>query len=86
MTDHVPLRTCIVCRQRAKKSELLRFVSGEAGFLFYDAKGDEPGRGFYLCRTGKCLERYIRMPKKYATKFRLREIVPESIKQLKDHA
>ncbi|NIA18847.1 MAG: DUF448 domain-containing protein [Xanthomonadaceae bacterium] len=85
MTGHVPQRTCIVCRYRTDKAELLRFVSDEAGFLFYDAKGDKSGRGFYLCRKGSCLEKYIRIPKKYSTKFRLREIVPESVKQLKDH-
>lgn len=85
MTGHVSLRTCIVCRHRSKKAELFRFVSDEAGFLSYDAKGDKSGRGFYLCRTGNCLEKYIRIPKKYSTKFRLREIVPESVKQLKDH-
>jgi uncharacterized protein len=52
---HVPLRTCIACRQSAGKRELVRLVSC-AGGIEVDLKGKKPGRGVYLCARRKCWE------------------------------
>jgi len=58
MSRHVPTRTCIVCKQKFPKSTLRRFVckfeQGEARFV-YDPNYDQPGRGFYVCSSPKCL-------------------------------
>ena len=48
---HVPLRTCVGCRKRRPKHELLRLVNTESGLKV----GDANGRGIYLCRTIDCL-------------------------------
>jgi uncharacterized protein len=55
-----PQRTCIGCRARAGKSELLR-VTARDGQLYVDGLPDpgsrRPGRGAYLHPSAACLER-----------------------------
>jgi predicted RNA-binding protein YlxR (DUF448 family) len=57
--DHIPIRTCLSCRRKAGKSELVRFVINERGGLCRDEKMRLPGRGAYVCKTGSCLEKMI---------------------------
>lgn len=52
---HVPLRTCIACRQTASKRDLIRLVSTIEGVVI-DSKGRKPGRGVYLCPVRECWE------------------------------
>lgn len=56
-----PVRTCIGCRARATKRELLRLVAGtdadgRAGswFVAPDPSGTAPGRGAHLHPTAEC--------------------------------
>ncbi|MHB1350576.1 MAG: DUF448 domain-containing protein [Desulfobulbus sp.] len=53
---HVPLRTCVVCRRRAPKTELDRWLFQE-GRLAHDERQQAPGFGHYCCRDGACRER-----------------------------
>ena len=46
---HVPLRTCLGCRQRRAKRELVRLVRRADGVVVRDASGAAPGRGAYVC-------------------------------------
>jgi uncharacterized protein len=59
LTDQ-PVRTCIGCRQRAARSELLRVTLGEdtSGLpvVVPDPRGSAPGRGAHLHPTTTCLE------------------------------
>jgi uncharacterized protein len=48
------VRTCVGCRARAAKSELLRVVAVE-GSLVPDPRGKLPGRGAHLHPDGDCL-------------------------------
>jgi len=48
--DHVPLRTCVGCRRRRPRSELVRLAAGAAGAVILDIPARAPGRGAYLCR------------------------------------
>ena len=61
-----PVRTCIGCRERATKRELLRIVAGtdaesregsQSGswFVVPDPGGTAPGRGAHLHPTDRCL-------------------------------
>ncbi len=52
---HVPIRTCIGCRKKRKKEEMLRFVNVAEQILFVRGKKDLHGRGFYLCPDILCL-------------------------------
>jgi uncharacterized protein len=53
---HVPERTCIVCRQKAEKRRLTRFVRLPEG-VFADLSGKRDGRGAYLCDNLTCRQR-----------------------------
>jgi predicted RNA-binding protein YlxR (DUF448 family) len=57
---HVPLRSCIACRERYPKRELIRVVCSPEGTLEIDPKGKRPGRGAYLCRNRQCWEQALR--------------------------
>ena len=60
-----PVRTCIGCRERAAKRELLRVVAGTdaedqdraqgSWFVVPDPSGTAPGRGAHLHPTSECL-------------------------------
>lgn len=51
-----PVRTCIGCRARAGKSELLRVSAREAQCL-PDPRSRQPGRGAYLHPRLECLDK-----------------------------
>jgi predicted RNA-binding protein YlxR (DUF448 family) len=53
---HVPLRTCISCRETKPKRELLRIVRTPDGHVLIDAGGKKSGRGAYLCARLSCWE------------------------------
>src|SRR5512136_628223 len=53
---HVPERTCIVCRQKRPKWEMVRIVRTPQGTLEIDSRGKKAGRGAYLCRAQDCWE------------------------------
>ncbi len=53
---HVPLRTCIACRETKPKRELLRVVRTPDGHVVMDASGKKSGRGAYLCARLSCWE------------------------------
>ncbi|MER3521314.1 MAG: DUF448 domain-containing protein, partial [Acidimicrobiia bacterium] len=42
---HVPLRTCVGCRRKAPKQEMLRIVATKDGRVEIDPVGSMPGRG-----------------------------------------
>ncbi|MCH5350350.1 MAG: YlxR family protein [Clostridiales bacterium] len=51
---HIPIRTCIVCRQQKERDALVRLVfDGDCG-IAVDATGKLPGRGAYVCKEGDC--------------------------------
>ncbi|MEX0754234.1 MAG: YlxR family protein [Actinomycetota bacterium] len=50
-----PERTCVGCRQRATKGDLLRVVKAPDGTLRVDPAGSAPGRGAYLHRDPDCV-------------------------------
>ena len=53
---HVPIRTCVVCRDKAGKRHLMRVVRTPEG-VFVDPTGKMNGRGAYLCEN--CWERAV---------------------------
>ena len=54
-TSHVPERTCIGCRQRAPRAQLLRLVLTSGGELDVDARAVRPGRGAWIHPDPECL-------------------------------
>ena len=51
------LRSCLSCRTRRPRNELLRLVVGEAGRVELDWTARRPGRGAWVCPRPDCLER-----------------------------
>jgi uncharacterized protein len=54
-----PERSCVGCRARAPKAELLRVVRTPAGVRF-DPLGSAPGRGAYIHRDPACVATALR--------------------------
>lgn len=51
---HVPMRTCVGCRQEQPKRQLVRVVRTPGGPVVVDLTGKAAGRGAYLCRRPEC--------------------------------
>ena len=54
--DHVPTRTCAVCRAQRPKRDLDRLVRASDGLIHRDPTGKLAGRGTYLCHEPTCRE------------------------------
>ncbi|MFK4213376.1 YlxR family protein [Streptomyces sp. NPDC030920] len=54
-----PERTCVGCRERAAKSELLRIVV-DGNACVPDPRGTLPGRGAYVHPVSVCLDLAVR--------------------------
>ncbi|MEU3249588.1 YlxR family protein [Streptomyces sp. NPDC006997] len=54
-----PERTCVGCRERAAKTELLRIVAIEDACV-PDPRGTLPGRGAYVHPAPVCLDQAVR--------------------------
>ena len=57
---HIPVRTCIACRQPQAKRQLVRVVRTVLGQVQVDLTGKKAGRGAYLCPTRACWELALR--------------------------
>ena len=56
---HLPLRTCIVCREVAGKRALVRVVRTATG-VEVDSTGKKAGRGAYVHATRRCWEQVLK--------------------------
>ncbi len=51
----VPVRTCIGCREKRNKEEMIWLAQSPGGVVVVNRKRPHQGRGFYLCRDLRCL-------------------------------
>ena len=56
----VPLRTCVVTREKLEKKDLLRVVKNNEGEFFVDETGKANGRGAYIKKDIDTLEKAIK--------------------------
>lgn len=54
-----PVRTCVGCRARASRSDLLRVVAQD-GALVIDERAVLPGRGAWVHPESECLDKALR--------------------------
>ncbi len=54
--DHIPMRTCAVCRQVRPKRSMTRLVRSADGTVAPDPSGRAAGRGTYVCDDPACRE------------------------------
>ena len=67
----MPQRTCVGCRQKKDKKDLIRVVINKEGEIGIDRTGKMPGRGAYICDDINCLEKAIKtksLEKSFETK------------------
>ncbi len=57
---HVPLRTCVGCRQVRPKREMIRIVRTPDRTIEVDETGKKSGRGAYLCPNWECWQKALR--------------------------
>lgn len=72
----IPQRSCVVCRTKKDKNELIRIVKNQANEINIDESGKMPGKGAYICDSIECLEKGI---KSKALKRALEIDVPDEI-------
>jgi uncharacterized protein len=56
MPKHVPLRSCVACRDSKPKRELVRVVRVSDARVEVDRTGKKDGRGAYFCPAQECWE------------------------------
>ena len=57
---NIPQRTCIGCREKKDKKDLIRVVKDKEGNIFIDKTGKANGRGAYICDDITCLDKAIK--------------------------
>ena len=59
---HVPIRTCVICRKKKNKEELIRLVLDKDNRIVIDELQKKEGRGIYLCSNDtSCKEKFTRI-------------------------
>ena len=57
---HEPIRTCISCKIKRTKKELIRLALDAQGRVVRDESGKIAGRGAYVCKSLSCWEGLVR--------------------------
>lgn len=83
-SKHVPVRTCVSCREPGAKRELTRIVRISEGNVEIDATGKKNGRGAYLCEKPACWRSAIESP--VLSRALKIPLSPASVERLKEHA
>jgi len=52
----IPMRSCVMCRDKVEKRSLLRIIRNTDGKIEFDPTGKKNGRGVYLCRKEECIQ------------------------------
>ena len=52
----IPLRTCVVTREKLEKKDLIRVVKNNEGVVSIDLTGKANGRGAYIKKSKEVLE------------------------------
>jgi predicted RNA-binding protein YlxR (DUF448 family) len=56
MPKHIPIRSCVACREAKPKRELVRVVRVADDRVEVDRTGKRNGRGAYFCPAVECWE------------------------------
>jgi predicted RNA-binding protein YlxR (DUF448 family) len=81
---HVPVRTCISCRESGAKRGLTRIVRSPEGTVQIDPTGRMNGRGAYLCEKPECWERATTTP--ILNRALNTQLTPETLQTLMEFA
>jgi predicted RNA-binding protein YlxR (DUF448 family) len=56
----IPVRTCIGCKCKKPKKDMIRIIKTPDGKIEIDRTGKKSGRGAYICGNAKCLDIALR--------------------------
>ena len=56
-TKKIPLRTCVVTKEKNDKRDMLRIVKDKDGNIFVDPSGKANGKGAYITKDINVLEK-----------------------------
>ena len=56
-SNHIPKRSCAICRAKSEKSDLIRIVKSPDGRPVVDVMKKLPGHGVYICPDSDCIEK-----------------------------
>lgn len=56
-TKKIPMRTCVVTKEKLEKKELIRIVRNNEGKVFIDETGKQNGRGAYLKKDSDVIKK-----------------------------
>ncbi len=82
---HVPVRTCVACRETDEKRDLLRVVRQPDGVARFDPKGKLSGRGAYVCARPVCIA-LARKQKKLERSLKIPSVPPDVFDELNAQA
>jgi len=54
---HIPIRTCVSCRTKMAKQDLVRLVLNGKNQMVIDSNGKGTGRGIYTCHEESCMKK-----------------------------
>lgn len=60
---NIPQRSCVICRLKKDKTDLIRIVKNKENEIKIDESGKLNGRGTYICDNIECLEKAIKTKK-----------------------
>ena len=72
----IPLRTCVISKEKLPKQELIRVVKNNENLVFVDITGKSNGRGAYIKKDIEVLEKAI---KSKALERHLEIEIPDSV-------
>ena len=82
---HIPIRTCVACRETDEKRDLLRVVRQPDGMARFDPKGKLTGRGAYVCARAACIT-LARKQKKLERSLKISTVPPDVFDELNAQA
>ena len=53
----IPMRSCVVTREKCDKRDLIRVVKNKEGIIFVDKTGKANGRGAYLKKDSEVIKK-----------------------------
>ncbi len=84
-SKHIPARSCVICRAKGTKRDLIRIVKSPDNLAVIDISGKLPGRGFYICPDSECIDRAIKSGN-LARSLGVNEIAPSFWEDLRKYA
>ena len=77
----LPLRSCIACRKKQEKAQLIRIVSTEDKKAIFDKTQKMNARGIYICKNIECLKKIQKGIEKNKVKLKI-PVTQESFRNL----